>query len=226
MGLSVGKIKDTDQYARLLIYGAPGVGKTTFAAQAPNPVIMDYENSSETLRNTDKSDTPVISDRKALSNFTDVIDFIRKPNEFDTIIIDSISSMNDTFLMEHMRSQKNRDKHIALFQDFRKMNNVLKEIFYEMITVPKNVVLVAHEKVLRNEDNKILEVRPQLPPGAEASIERLINEVYYMEVKPNLRGPSDRILHVDSQGKILAKNRMGLTENKLINPTWKEIFNG
>lgn len=222
MALSVTTVKEAPEFKRVLIYGAPGVGKTTFAAQAPNPVILDYENSSETLRNTEYESIPLAGSKKELANYEDVIAFI-KNNPYDTIIVDSISSMYDTLLMEHMR-KANRDRHIALFGDFRKITNVLKDIFYELITVQKHIVLVAHQKELRNEEGRLLEVRPLLPPAAEASIERLINEVFYLEATTNLKGETERTMYTDSQGKILAKNRTGLSEPKIKNPTWKEIF--
>lgn len=225
MGLSLNTVKNNDRFVRLLIYGPPGVGKTTFAASAPNPVIMDFENSAETLRGTDLENTPLAGTRTELANYSNVLSFIKEKNEYDTIIVDSISSMNDTFLMEHMKKQKNRDEHIALFADFRKISNVLKEVFYELISVPKNVVLVAHQKELVSpETNKILQVRPLLPPAAEASVERLVNEVFYLEAKPLLKGGTDRVMHVSSQGMILAKNRSALTENKYTNIKWKDIY--
>lgn len=222
MALSVGTVKDNEQYARILLYGAPGVGKTTWAASAPNPVILDYENSAETLRNTPLENTAIISNRGELAKHEEVLRFL-KNNPYDTIIIDSASSMNDTLLMEHMKNSK-RDKHIALFADFRKINNVLKEIFYTLIDVPKNVIVIAHEAEMRDpETNKVIEIRPLLPPEAKKAIIRLVNEVYYLEKKPSLTGDPDRLLHVDSQGKIVAKNRRGLNQ-PIKNSNWKDIY--
>lgn len=226
MGLSLEKIEDRDEHCKLLIYGPPGVGKTTFAAGAPNPVILDYENSSESLRGTPLANIDLAGTRKQLANYDDVLDFIKKvPDKYDTIIIDSVSSMYDTMLMEHMRKEK-RDRHIALFYDFRKMTNVLKEIFYELVNIDKNVIIVSHETHLTDENNKILQIRPLLPPALRQSVERLVNEVFYLEASKNLTGGMERVLHVESQGYILAKNRQShLLEAKIKNPTWKEVYN-
>jgi len=224
MALSPTKLQEKNDYVRLLVYGSPGVGKTTFAAGAPNPVFLDFENSTTTLRKT-HPDIAVISDRKELANVGNILEYVLKPTGYDTIVIDSISSMYETILMEHMKGQKNRDSDLALFQDFRKITNVMKRVFYTLIDVKAHVVLIAHERELRDsETNKLLQVRPHLPPEVRASIERLINEVFYIEADKDLSGKVKRTVTVTSQGKILAKNRQALTESKLENPTWKDIY--
>ena len=232
MALSVGTVKDKKRYIKLLIYGPPGVGKTTFVADAPKPIFIDFEDSTETLRGGPREDTPVINDPKQVGDSGAVLRFVQSKEvlQYETIVLDTISSMYDTFLMHWMTSPKvqrrsGSDRHIAQQYDFRKITNVLKEIFYELQNLPINVVLIAHEKELVDPDtNQVLQIRPQLPPAAEKSVERLINEVYYMEKKVSGLKGTNRILHVDSQGKILAKNRSRLTEATIENPTWKEVF--
>jgi phage nucleotide-binding protein len=231
--LSIGTVADLERYIKLLLYGPPGVGKTTFVAAAPKPIFIDFENSTETLRGGPYANTPVIRDPKQIGDSEAVLRFIKSKEieQFETIVLDTISSMYDSFLMEWMsnspvvKKRSGVDRHIAQQYDFRKITNVLKEIFYVLQYKEMHVVLIAHEKELvEKETNRVLQLRPQLPPTAEKSVERLINEVYYMESKPALNKPATRILHVDSQGKILAKNRSRLTEATIENPTWKGVF--
>lgn len=226
MVLSVKPLSQIESKIRLLVYGDVGTGKTTFAANSPNPVILDYENSTETLRKT-HPDIPVIKSLRDLGNFERVLQFVQKPpDEYDTIIFDTVSTMNYRMLQYHMQNKvSGRDQHIALYQDFRKMTNVLREIFLALIDCPKNVIVCAHADFrIDDETNRVLEVRPTLPPKAREAIEQLINEVFYIEVDPGLKDIK-RNFYVNPTKKIIAKNRRGISEIKLANPTWSEIYN-
>ena len=230
--LSIGKVADLDRHIKLLLYGPPGVGKTTFVADAPKPIFIDFENSTEALRGGPNESVDVIRDPDQIGDPEAVLRFIQSKaiEQYETVVIDTISSMYDAFMLNWMTSPKvrnrsNSDRHIAQQYDFRKITNVLKEIFYVLQYKKMHVVLIAHEKELVDtETNRVLQIRPQLPPAAEKAVERLINELFYMEKKPGLKGPATRLLHVDAQGKILAKNRSRLTEPTIENPTWKEVF--
>lgn len=70
---------------RVVIYGAEGVGKTTFAASAPSPVILGTEDGSGAL------DVPRFPRPDAWS---DVLDAVRvltdQEHDFKTLVIDSL----------------------------------------------------------------------------------------------------------------------------------------
>lgn len=72
---------------RILIYGTPKIGKTTFAAEAPDPIILDFENGSKHL------DVHRIQ-RSKMPTFTAVMDVLKalytQDHNYKTIVIDSI----------------------------------------------------------------------------------------------------------------------------------------
>ena len=43
-------VKDRTVFVKALLYGQAGAGKTRFCADAPNPILFDFESSTETLR--------------------------------------------------------------------------------------------------------------------------------------------------------------------------------
>lgn len=228
MGLSLKKLEDVDRFVRLVIYGPPGAGKSTLAATAPDPVWLDFENSLESLRTTHPH-LKTAGTLEEVKDYEAVLDFIRSADKMDgqTIVIDTLSSMNLAFLTRHMAEKPNvKDRHIARFEDFRKITNVMREIFQELITVNKHVILIAHEKYWREQEtNVVKEIRPSLPPATEEAIEQLVNECFYLEKKTNnLTKQVSRNLIVSSEGKIFAKNRQGFTEATITEPTWEKIY--
>jgi len=234
MGLSLRTVEDQDRYARLLIYGAPGAGKTSLAATAPNPVWLDFENSTEALRKSFPTIT-VAGTAKELAQWDDVLKFILDlgKTDYETIVIDTISSMNLAFMTEWMRQKfkanSSADRHIARQPDFRKVTNVMREIFLNLIQVEKHVVLIAHEKYLIDQDapTVIKQIRPSLPPAAESSVEQLVNECFYLEKKTTGMGAAKKVtrtLTISSEGKIFAKNRQGFEQTTIDEPTWEKIY--
>lgn len=71
---------------RIVLYGPHGIGKNTFAAGAPKPVLIDIEDGHP-------SDTPIDAFPKA-QNFSDVMGALTalcsEDHEFETVIIDSL----------------------------------------------------------------------------------------------------------------------------------------
>ncbi len=226
MGLSVHQLSDVDRFVRAIIYGPPGAGKTTLASSAPKPIWLDFENSLEALR-VSRPDIATAGTMDEIKDFEAVLEFIRsaKSLPYETIVIDTLSSMNLAFLTRHMAVKGGKDRHIAGFEDFRKVTNVMREIFQELISVEKHVILIAHEKYWRDDKGNVLEIRPSLPPATEEAIEQLVNEAFYLTKKTNaMTKQVSRTLTVSAEGKIFAKNRQGFEVTTIEEPTWEKIY--
>ena len=85
--LTTGK---TPSPPRILLYGDAGVGKSSFAATAPKPVILALEDG---LDQVDCAKTPHIKD------FGTFIGYLREirdePHDFETLVIDSLSALQN-----------------------------------------------------------------------------------------------------------------------------------
>ena len=228
-------LSNLDRYVRLGLYGEPGTRKTSFAAMAPKPVILDYENSSEALRETypniDVVEKANLKDIDAVSKFIKAI----PDSEWETLIIDTMSSAEEIYMKEHLRKVTNsgnkRSAELALFQDFRMQHNVMASFFHALTEVPCNVIVVMHQREWEAKDDKgqptgrITQIRPSMSPANIKTVSQLLNEVFYFEKQKNPQTKGfDSIVTVDSQGKILAKNRQHLPEAKYTNPNWKDIY--
>lgn len=127
----------------IIMYGAPGIGKTTLAGTATTPVFIDFEHGSDQL---DVS-------RIHINSFEDYENAMRLvyKEQFKTIVIDSVTSF-ERRLTEQI-CQERKIKTLARagfgqgFQDLKEMwHKVLKPI-EAMLAINKNVILIGHQKI-------------------------------------------------------------------------------
>lgn len=80
----------------MILFGPDGIGKSTFASTAPNPIFLDLEKSSRRLsvKRYDKAKT-----------FRDAVSFIddltKEKHEFKTLVIDSLSEL-ERLIWDHV----------------------------------------------------------------------------------------------------------------------------
>lgn len=77
----------TTEPLRILVHGVEGVGKTTFAASAPNAIFLSPEDGGGDL---DYARVPIDSWQTALSALDSLA---REPHDFQTVVVDTIDYM-------------------------------------------------------------------------------------------------------------------------------------
>ena len=97
MAIKFTTTKQTAGYIKCLIYGESGVGKTTLAKTAPDPIIISSEHRLLSLKD---SDIPVImiEDHNDLKKAYSFIKNNPKAKKFKTVVIDSISDIAEAIL--------------------------------------------------------------------------------------------------------------------------------
>ena len=221
-------VDDSPAFVKLLLYGPPGVGKTRFCADSPNPIWIDFERSTETLRWMGRGDIKTIRPRDR----TDYLELIRSIHKTDykTLVIDSVSQQQDVFLAQEMleiEKKTKRSRYLPLYQEYRISTEEMKESFRILQELPLNVVIIAHDRAIyKNEDTgelKPIKIIPDMTPRVNDAISRLINVIAYLNVERSLKGEINRKLYVNSTGLITAKNRLNIHEEYLLNASWKDL---
>jgi phage nucleotide-binding protein len=128
-----------------IIYGVPGVGKTTMVETLPKPLLIDLERGFAVL----KKDVDV-----AICNtWKDVSDSIAAAvkDGYESVMIDSATRMFDLLTEEIL---KKKDLQALRIQDYGEISTKITRLVWDLKTKYKlNVILVAHASEDKDEDN-------------------------------------------------------------------------
>ncbi|WP_459997774.1 ATP-binding protein, partial [Paradesulfitobacterium aromaticivorans] len=147
MEITRGKIASAQ---KCVIFGPEGIGKSTFAAQFPNPVFIDTEGSTKHM---DVARTPRPSSWAML--LEQVKYFKAHPQKCDSLIIDTADWAEQLCIIE-ICAKANKGGiedfgygkgYVYLAEEFGKLLNYLEEL----IELGINVVLTAHAQMRKFE---------------------------------------------------------------------------
>lgn len=186
-----------------LIYGQPGIGKSTLAISAPNPVMVDAEKGLKRVEA--RLRVPSLQ----ADTYEQILELLNSSEiaPFETIVFDTMGrvlELMEPYLIK--KNPKNAQSNGALSlagYKARKMefNNLLKLIR----RLNKSVLFVAHEKEEKAGDEKI--VRPDVAGSSGADLIKDLDFVGYMEAKG-----TKRTISFFPTEKYYAKNALQLDE--------------
>ena len=152
----------TKKKIKALIYGEPGVGKSVFASQFPNPFFLTTDGNYEWLE--DFGAKPEAHYR--VDSWADFVDYINNNNfdGYDTIVVDLLE---DLFKWnEYEFVQKNRLEHIS-DAGYGKGYDITRNNFFieitKLLNKDKHVILLMHEVVITTKDRRGVEKHSYKP---------------------------------------------------------------
>lgn len=154
MAISLKSLKKTGvaRPPRIVLYGTHGIGKSTFAAQAPNPVFIQTEEGLDAIN---------VTAFPLCQSFEDMIDAIgslaQEDHDFGTVVIDSADWAEQ---LVHKRVAK--DNNVATIdaigygRGYKAATDYWKQLLegLDHLRADKNmqVILLAHTQVKRFDD--------------------------------------------------------------------------
>lgn len=159
--------ENTQAKWRGLIYSAPGVGKTTTASLLPGKTyLLSLDNSFhriDAFRNTDIWSLDPDNVQKDLEDFARTF----KPNGYDNLIIDNVSSLQKLWFVEKAKETNNGlDNKIQHYGEF---TNYVIRFFAKMFNYDINVLVTAWElqtPVTNSVGQEFMQYGPNIRPDA------------------------------------------------------------
>jgi phage nucleotide-binding protein len=202
----------------MLIYGEPGIGKTTTALSSPKPILFDFENGMKRV------DPNFWQTRLQVTNIDDmyeVLDDAETMAQFQTIVIDPMSALIDVLIEDVAKKQPNLRKGSNLsIQGFGALKAAFNALWKRIQATNKNIVLVAHEK-----SEKLGEINYMTPDtGAGSSGRELIKNLDIIGRITRLN--SKRTIYFDNDNsEFFSKNPFEFPKHIILpNPVTKNTF--
>ena len=173
------KVRGKDDLKKVMIYGNDGTGKSTFAETYCNnnglkPVVIDVDDTNYT--NLPIVEVDLSSDLKAYKFVKNIVNEVLQSGEFDTIILDGVTSYLEMLVSKANGLKKYSDR-AERFQD----------VLRTLLSSGMNLIFIgqADMKVIYNEEhqsNKMV-----------IKINSIVNEKYYCYIDEKGRYQVDTV---------------------------------
>lgn len=134
-----------DSKGTYLIYGNPGVGKTTAIKFLPGKkLVVDIDKSSVVLSGESDIDVLEIDSYKIWEDWIEVVKFIKDNAEkYDFVVIDNVTELFRSILAQQGRQGKNN--RVPSMADYQRSDFVIMDSFRAIKNAGANVVFTAWE---------------------------------------------------------------------------------
>lgn len=211
----------------IIVFGPDGVGKSTFAANAPGPTFVDIDDGSFGLN-------VARIEKQHLRVYEDVVKYVNlliDHEETQTIVIDSLDRLED-LVWDHVVREA-ADKKVKSIEDFGygKGYVMAAKTWSEFIAVlkrartKKNVIMIAHDQIKTFKDpTKISDYdrhEIKLHKSAASLLREEVDAVLFAKEEVMVRtekgqskgkgiGDGVRLLYTERRPAHEGKNRFGL----------------
>lgn len=219
-----------DPYAKVMVYGPHGSGKTRFIASAPKPLIIDVEERGTRSARGSGAKTVVISKWEEVGHAYWLLKSGKHP--FESVGIDTVDALfhlaMDFVLDEAEERDPTREKRMPDQRSYGRANNLIRGMILAFRNLNMHVIFAAHSRAITDEDTKeVTSVTVNLPAGSRSSVMDSVGILGYMQPKlARVNGKKQWVdeLIVGPDRLYDTKDRTNALGPRLLRPTMDKVI--
>jgi hypothetical protein len=161
---------------KMMVYGQPGMGKSTYALSAPSPLLLDFDNGVKRINNAHLRDVDIVP----ITSWSDIKSVVREDlSPYQTIVVDTVGKMMD-FIIDYKCNGG-----IPNISSWNGINAEFSWFVREMSSLNKHLIFVAHRDTRKEGDETVF-----IPYLREKNYNAIITELDllgYIEAKGRVR---------------------------------------
>lgn len=162
----------------VLIYGQPGIGKTTFGVSAPDAVLFDYDGGVQRINGAHQ--VPTLQPTSWEDTNLALQEIANEMPEVKTIVIDTVGKMLDymsAYIIKTDPKMGMRDGSLSL-KGYGVRKTMFINFLKQLSIMGKNVVFIAHEREERRGEETFK--RPEIGGSSANDLIKELDLVGYM----------------------------------------------
>ena len=213
---------------KVLLYGAPGTGKTYCLRTLPKPILVfDFDKGMLTNKGIDGVEYVVYNadNPKDPNVYREFQKDLIATDGYPCIAIDSLSGLNEAVINYCMKLQGKPTKSPTM-QDWGVIGAAMSQLMNVFRSLPPIVVITAHSRSERNDQTGGIKTWPSVTGNVRYSIGKYFDEMYITTKRRDKLGKTEYVFDTQGDNNHPAKSRLSASVpfERYILPDFKELL--